>query len=243
MLPALRRALPTESFVYVADSGHAPYGDRPVEHLRTRADVVFSFLLAQGAKAVVLACNTLSVALAGELRERFAPLPIVAMEPAIKPAVAMTRSGRVLVLATTATVRSAAVARLVERFAGTTQVLLQACPGLVEQVERGDWDAPATHAMLAQYVRPGVEKGADTIVLGCTHYAFLADAIRAVAGPGVALMEPSDAVARQLARVVAAPAPGQPCATVFHTSGDATALRAFLARLGEPGADVRPLPA
>lgn len=244
MLPALRRALPGESFVYVADSGHAPYGERSTDFLRGRADAVFGFLREQGARTVVLACNTLSVALARELRERH-PLPIVAMEPAIKPAVAATRSGKVLVLATSGTVRSDAVARLRERFGAGVEWLLQACPGLAEQVERGERDSPATQALVARYVEPAMAKGADTIVLGCTHYAFLSQVIRSVAGPGVVLIEPSEAVARQLVRVwpgqgpaVAAPQP----ALRYLTSGAPAALRRFLLDMGEAADRIEPLP-
>lgn len=240
MLPALRRTLPDERFVYVADSGHAPYGDRPLEHLRTRSHAICGFLKAQGAKALVLACNTLSVAMARELRERHG-LPLVAMEPAIKPAVAATRSGQVLVLATTGTVRSEAVARLRERFGAGVEVTLQACPGLVEQVERGAWDAPETWQLLQRYVSPALGQGADTIVLGCTHYAFLTEAITALAGPGVTLIEPSEAIARQLVRVN--PSPGQGAApTVFHTSGDQAGLQRLVDHIGEPSAGVLALP-
>lgn len=240
MLPALRRALPDERFVYVADSGHAPYGDRPLEHLRSRSHAVCGFLKAQGAKALVLACNTLSVAMARELREQHG-LPLVAMEPAIKPAVAATGSGRVLVMATSGTIASEAVARLCREHGGQTQITLQACPGLVEQVERGEWDSPATRSLLQRYVSPALGQGADTIVLGCTHYAFLTGAITALAGPGVTLIEPSEAIARQLMRVN--PAPGRGAApTAFHTSGDNAALQRLVKHIGEPSAGVFTLP-
>lgn len=243
MLPALRRALPGESFVYVADSGHAPYGERSVDFLRQRADAVLGFLIGQGAQAVVLACNTLSVALARELRERY-PLPIVAMEPAIKPAAATTRSGRVLVLATSGTVASEAVARLCREHGGAARIMLQACPGLAEQVERGELDSPATRALIERYVAPAVQQGADTIVLGCTHYAFLLETLVAVAGPGVSLIEPSDAIARQLVRVWPAEtaAAAVPPLTRFYTSGAPAALQAFLTRVGETPQRVEPLP-
>ena len=243
VLPALRRALPAESFTYVADSGHAPYGERPPAFLRQRADAVFGFLREQGARAVVLACNTLSVALARELRERH-PLPIVAMEPAIKPAVAATRSGRVLVLATSGTVVSEAVARLCREHGGQAHITLQACPGLAEQVERGELHAPTTRALVGRYVRPAVEQGADTLVLGCTHYAFLSDTIAEVAGPGVTLVEPSEAIARQLVRVRPVPAaPDVPPHRVrFFTSGEPAALEGFLRHIGEAGALAERLP-
>ena len=245
VLRALRAALPQESFVYVADSGHAPYGDRPPEFLGERAHVVADFLGGQRVKALVLACNTVSVIAARSLRERHA-IPIVAMEPAIKPAVESTRSKVVLVLGTTNTIRSEPVARLCEQFADRAEIVLQACPGLVERVERGDLESPALRSLLTEYLRPGLEDGADTVVLGCTHYAFLADAIRGIAGPDVAIVEPSDAIARQLSRrlaEVAPPAAGPARPTAFHTSGDVAALRAFLDTVQEPYSEILPLPA
>ncbi|MFO1405924.1 MAG: glutamate racemase [Steroidobacteraceae bacterium] len=245
VLRALRVALPDESFVYVADSGHAPYGDRPPEFLAGRARAVADFLGARRVKAMVLACNTVSVIAARALRERHA-IPIVAMEPAIKPAVEATRSKVVLVLGTTNTIRSEPVARLCEQFRDRARIVLQACPGLVERVERGDLESPALRSLLTEYLRPGLDEGADTVVLGCTHYAFLSDAIRAIAGPDVAVVEPSAAIARQLSRrlaEVAQPATRAGRATVFHTSGDVEALRSFLDTVNEPHAEISPLPA
>jgi glutamate racemase len=246
VLRALRAALPDEDFVYMADSGHAPYGDRDGEFLVTRAHAVAAFFARRNAKALVLACNTVSVAAAASLRAAW-PLPIVAMEPAIKPAAQATRSGVVLVLATAYTVGSASVARLCERFGGDSsggvRILLQACPGLVEQVEQGRFDAPETLALVDAYVRPGVAAGADRLVLGCTHYAFLAPQIAAAAGPGVVIVEPSQAIARELARRLAgrrAPPRAVPRPASFHTSGRVEALQAFLARIGEPAGPVEP---
>jgi glutamate racemase len=242
VLRALRAALPDEDFVYMADSGHAPYGDRDGEFLVTRAHAVAAFFARRNAKALVLACNTVSVAAAASLRAAW-PLPIVAMEPAIKPAAQATRSGVVLVLATAYTVGSESVARLCERFGGGVRILLQACPGLVEQVEQGRFDSPETLALVDAYVRPGVAAGADRLVLGCTHYAFLAAQIAAAAGPGVVIVEPSQAIARELARRLAghrAPPRDVPRPASFHTSGRVEALQAFLARIGELAGPVEP---
>ena len=245
VLRALRDALPGESFVYVADSGHAPYGDRSPEFLAARAAEVAEFLGGQRVKAMVLACNTVSVIAAGALRERHA-IPIVAMEPAIKPAVESTRSKVILVLGTTNTIRSASVNRLCEQFADRARILLRACPGLVERVERSDLESPALRSLLTEYLRLGLEDGADTVVLGCTHYAFLVDAIRAIAGPDIAIIEPSAAIARQLSRRLgefAQPAASSAQPTVFHTSGDANELRRFLDTVREPYQAVLSLPA
>lgn len=244
VLRALRTALPRESFVYVADSGHAPYGDQSTEFLEARAREVAEFLTGRRIKAMVLACNTVSVVAAPKLRSLHA-LPIVAMEPAIKPAVASTRSRVVLVLGTTTTVRSEAVARLCAQFGAQARIVLQACPGLVECVERGATGTQETRELLAGYLRPGLEAGADTIVLGCTHYAFLAEAIADLAGPEVTVIEPSAAIARQLARrlgeIAATPTSQAARPTVFYTSGDPARLRSFLDAVQEPYAAIHVL--
>lgn len=244
VLRALRARLPGESFAYVADCGHAPYGDRPASFVEDRAQAVARFLAEQGAKALVIACNTASVIAARSLRELHA-LPIVAMEPAIKPAVRMSHSKVVLVLATSTTVRSPSVARLCKTHGANAQIILQACPGLADQVERGQFHSDETRRLLQSFLRPGIDAGADTIVLGCTHYAFLAEAITQVAGAAVTLVEPSEAIASQLSRVLAALPVNTACPTgmsSFFTSGAPSELAAFLECIGEPRAPVVALP-
>ena len=248
VLRALKARLPHEDFVYVADSGHAPYGDRPADAIEARADHVACFLRQCRARALVIACNTASVVAAAGLRRRHG-LPIVAMEPAIKPAAQATRSRVVLVLATTTTVRSASVARLCREHGQGVRILLQACPGLADAVEQADFDGAATRALLWRYLQPGLAEGADTIVLGCTHYAFLAEAIAAIAGPAVRIVEPSAAIAAQLVRVLpvlphgsVAGGAGHASATRFYTSGSTARLSAFLGAIGEPAVGVAALP-
>jgi len=223
VLREIRRELPHESVLYVADSGHAPYGDRPASYIQERSIAVTRALEELGAKAVVVACNTATGAAVDVLRETFT-LPIVAIEPAVKPAVAATRTGVVGVMATSVTLSSSKLLRLVGQYPAPGGTEMQACPGLAEQVERGDLDSPATRALVEQYVRPLVAKGADTIVLGCTHYAFLEPVIREVAGPGVAVIDPAAAVARELRRRLAAAsllAPDDAVATErYFTTGD-----------------------
>lgn len=202
VLREIRRELPHEDLLYVADSGHAPYGDKPGETVEARSVAIVEFLASQGAKAIVVACNTATGAAVATLRTRFA-LPIVAMEPAVKPAAASTRSGVIGVLATGNTLASENFARLHARFGAEVDILVQACPGLVEQVEAGDLSGARTRALLEQYARPLLERQADTLVLGCTHYPFLAPLIREIAGPSVAIVDPSAAIARELRRRLA----------------------------------------
>lgn len=202
VLREIRRELPHEDLLYVADSGHAPYGDKPGHQIEERAVAISNFLVSQHAKAIVVACNTATSAAVTTLRARF-PIPIVAMEPAVKPAAAHTRSGVVGVLATSRTLGSANFARLSARFGAGVNILMQACPGLAEQVEAGDLAGDRTRTLLEKYVNPLLEQGADTLVLGCTHYPFLAPLIHEIAGPSVAIIDPAAAVARELRRRLA----------------------------------------
>jgi glutamate racemase len=199
VLREIRRELPHEDLLYVADSGHAPYGDKPAEFIEQRAFAIADFLVREGAKALVVACNTATGIAVDALRAHWT-LPVVAIEPAIKPAAFLTRSGVVGVLATSQTIASARFARLVERHRGGATILAQPCPGLAEFVERGELSGPATRSLVARCVGPLLDKGADTLVLGCTHYPFVIDEIRAVAGPHVEIIDPSRPVARELRR-------------------------------------------
>ncbi len=238
VLRAIHAALPNEHLVYVADSGHAPYGDQSEAHITQRTLTVGTWLAEQGVKGITIACNTATVVAAKTLREQ-THLPVVAIEPAIKPAVALTRSGVVGVLATRQTVQSAAVARLVELYGADKRILLQGCPGLVEQVERADLHSAETESLLRQFITPLLEQGADTLVLGCTHYPFLRDTIQRIAGEGVALLDPAEAVARELARRLAdngslSTDTGQGFVQ-FFTSGDVAQAQAVMSHLwGEP---------
>jgi glutamate racemase len=199
VLREIRRELPGEDLLYVADSGHAPYGDKSAELIEARSIAIIEFLLSQNAKAIVVACNTATGVAIGTLRARFS-LPIIAMEPAVKPAVTHTKSGVIGVLATSRTIASDNFARLHERFGADVKILMQACPGLVEQVETGDLASNKTRALVERYVVPLLEQSADTIVLGCTHYPFLAPLIQEIAGSSVAIIDPSAAIARELRR-------------------------------------------
>lgn len=197
VLQQIHTLLPHESLLYVADSAYIPYGDKTASFVRQRVNVIAGELVARGAKALVVACNTATAAAVESLRERFA-IPVVGMEPAVKPAVQGSRSGVVGILATAGMVRSNRMADLVARFAGDREVIIQACPGLVEQVERNALDTPETARLLQQYLEPLLVQGADTLVLGCTHYPFLRPLIERLAGPGVSVIDTGAAIARRL---------------------------------------------
>lgn len=244
VLRHIRDTLPNERLIYVADSGHVPYGDKSPEYIEQRSLVLTRFLVSRGADAVVVACNTATAAAAAALRNRF-DIPIVAMEPAVKPAVAATQSGVVGVLATIGTLESARFAALLERYAGNVEIVTQGCPGLVEQVEQGDLSGPGTRELVERYTAPLLARGADTLILGCTHYPFLAPLIREVVGDDIALVDTGAAVARHLGQRIRQELPAHvPGGTTaeFWTSGDpAQATRIVSTLWGEPVA-VRQLP-
>jgi glutamate racemase len=246
VLRAIRAAMPAEHLVYVADTGHAPYGDQSSEHITQRTLTVGNWLAEQGVKAITIACNTATVVAAKTLREQ-THLPVVAIEPAIKPAMTQTRSGVVGVLATRQTVQSEAVARLVATYGADKQVLLQACPGLMEQVEQADLHSPQTEALLREFIAPLLAQGADTLVLGCTHYPFLRDTIARVAGEGVTLIDPAEAVARELKRRLgeahALQQATDPGSVRFFTSGDMAQVQATIAHLWDEPVQVHSLQA
>ena len=233
VLRAVRALLPGEALLYVADSAYAPYGDLSPERIRDRAERITRHLVELGAKAIVVACNTATAIAVEHLRAHFT-LPIIAIEPALKPAVSRTRSGTVGVLATAATLASPRYADLLARYGDRAKVMAQACPGLVERVERGEWDDAQTLRLVRQYVEPLVAAGADQLVLGCTHYPFLRPLIEAVAGPAVEVLETGPAVAAELRRQLAMAgrlAGGETASVRFITSGEATRVVPVLARL------------
>jgi len=199
VLRAIRDALPAENLVYVADSGHAPYGDQSEAHITQRTLTVGNWLASAGVKAITVACNTATVVAIRHLREQI-DIPVVAIEPAIKPAANTTRSGVVAVLATTQTLQSESVARLCQEHGEGKRILLQACPGWVEAVEQADLDSPHTQALLRQCVEPLISQGVDTLVLGCTHYPFLRNTLQRIVGEQVVLIDPAVAVATELTR-------------------------------------------
>jgi len=200
VLQAVRALLPHESLLYVADSGFAPYGERPDTFIEQRSLAIGRWLRERGAKALVVACNTATAHGVAALRAD-ASWPVIGVEPGIKPAAAVSRSGVIGVLATAATLRSARFADLLARHTAQGQrFLCQPGHGLVERIEAGDVDSSEVMALLDQFVEPMVAQGADTLVLGCTHYPFLIPAIRQRFGTALTLVDTGAAIARQLQR-------------------------------------------
>jgi glutamate racemase len=210
VLRHIRAQLPHEHLLYFADSGFAPYGDKPEEAVAERVLAVGTFLVDQGVKALVVACNTATGAAIRLLRERYPGMPVVGVEPGLKPGAAATRNGTVGVLATERTLSGEKFLLLRDQIVSDTptRFLLQACVGLADQIEFGEMDSDATIAMLARYIEPLLAQGADTLVLGCTHYPLVQASIERViahaADREVVLIDTGEAVARQLARLLAA---------------------------------------
>ena len=197
----IRRRLPSEDIVYIADTAYCPYGGRPLEEISARAVVVTEALIAREAKLVVAACNTASGAAIDLLREIF-DLPIVGLEPAVKPAAASSVLRRIAVLATPATLRTDRFHRLVDRHGVGVEVIKVPCPGFVELVEAGDISGERAVTTVREALTPILEIGVDRVVLGCTHYPFLRSAIETVLGSAVEILDSGAAVARQVERVL-----------------------------------------
>jgi glutamate racemase len=232
----IRRVLPHEDIVYFGDNANCPYGGRSDDWLRARSLEIAAFLLEHGAKAIVVACNTASAAGLDHLRARYG-VPVVGLVPAVKPAVAATRTGKVGVLATPATIRGRLLADVIERFAAPAgvQVISVAPDGVVEAIERGELDTPQTAELVARALAPILQEGADAIVLGSTHFPFLKPVIRRVVGEGVLIFDSGEGVARQTRRVLEAHrvlrGGGAPGRLTVYTSGDPTVVGPLVHRL------------
>lgn len=263
VLRALQRQAPQVALRYVADSGHAPYGERSDEHVQQRSLQIADFLVGQGIAALVVACNTATASAIALLRQRHPALPVVGVEPGLKPAAAASPRGRIGVLATGGTLRSARFARLLAAHRGQSEWHLQACPGLAQAIEQGDPDGDAVRRLVARHCAPLRDAGVDTVVLGCTHYIFVAHHIQAELGPGVRLIDTADAVARQALGQALGPVhgaapgdapagkvpddpadPSDPTLVQLWTSGAPAALADFAGRvLGRARLSVQALPA
>lgn len=203
VLRALRARLPQAEILYVADSGHAPYGEKDLAHITERSLHISQFLIDQGVQAIVVACNTATAAAIHTLRQHWPDLPIIGVEPGVKPAVAASPHKRIGVLATPRTLASEKFRDLVQRHGQNARITLQACPGLAKEIEGGQLDTPRLRELIAQFVQPLKDADVDTVVLGCTHYPFVSHLITEALGPQVGIVDTAEAIARRVAQQVA----------------------------------------
>lgn len=240
ILKEIRRILPGEDLLYLADSAHCPYGTKPVPEIRARSLAVTAFLVESGVKAVVVACNSASVAGLDQVREAYPQIPVVGVEPALKPAHNLTRNGKIGVLATSLTLKGDRFSVLVERFGADVQVYTKPAPGLVELVENGKLDTPEAEKLLHEYLDPLLKEQIDTLVLGCTHYPFLMATIQKICGPSVTVIDTGLAVAKQTVRVLEQNRILNPRTgggkEVFYTSGDPAEVKKVVVKLWPYGA-------
>lgn len=192
----LIKILPGEEYIYVSDNGYCPYGPKPKEYVVERARRITEFLIEKGADIVVVACNTATAAAISTLRSSY-KIPFVGMEPAVKPAALNSESGVIGVLATQGTFKGELYLRTLHKFAANTKVLEQIGTGLVELVESGNTDTHEAHELLQTYIQPMIDAGADHVVLGCTHYPFLSQTIKKIAGSSINIVNPAPAVANR----------------------------------------------
>ncbi|MFZ3070607.1 MAG: glutamate racemase [Anaerolineaceae bacterium] len=235
VLRAIQALLPHEDLIYLGDQAKVPYGGRSLEELRDLALGITRFLLDQGAKVIVIACNTASAAALRHLRQVYPEIPFVGMEPAVKPAAEQTLTGKVGVLATPSTFQGELYASVVERFASGVEIYQETCPGLVSQIEKGRLRTPKTRAILEHVLIPLLDKGVDTLVMGCTHFPFVIPLIEEISAGRARVIDPAPAVAHQLARVLEQHGltnPGNaPGTTSYYTTGDPKKFERILPRL------------
>ncbi len=237
VLRELRRLLPNEDFLCVADQGHVPYGSRPMAEVRRFGFGIADFLMARKAKLIVVACNTISAAALQPLREAHPGFPFVGMEPAVKPAAEASHSGVIGVIATEDTFRGELFENVLSRYGRGVNVITLTVPGLVERIESGETEGPELEAMLREHLKPLADAGVDELVLGCTHYPFVLRTLQTVVGPDVRIVDPSPAVARQTQQLLTELdllSAGGTGTVAAYTSGDPEAFQLFIRqKLGE----------
>lgn len=202
ILKHLQSELPQNNYIFFADQGHVPYGSRPMEEIRDFSEKISQFLIGKNCKIIVIACNTASAAALLYLRAKFPDVFFVGMEPAVKPAVETTHTKKVGVLATPATFQGDLYNSVVERFASDVEIFQNTCPGLVEQIEKGEFSSEKTKKILNEAIIPMLKDGIDTIVLGCTHYPFVIPRIKELAGDNVTVIDPTPAIVRQVSHLL-----------------------------------------
>lgn len=245
VLEHIRTLLPKEQLIYVSDRAHLPYGDKDKTYILERSRIIAQFLISRQVKAVVIACNTATAAAAKELRETYR-IPIIGMEPGVKPAISKSQSGMIGVLATHGTLNSSKFKTLVQHHANGSEIIICPCHGWVEAIEQNGHDHKITRQLVSQQLKPILELGVDTLVLGCTHYPFLKALISTTAGPDISIIDTGPAVAKQLQRQLEehnllseAEHPGR---EEFWCSAPPIQTQKMIERLLSSAADVQPLP-
>lgn len=231
VLAAIARGLPTADLIYFADTAHLPYGDKEDGYIRRRVLRIGGRLVDAGCGVIVVACNTATAAAVAAFREHFPEQVVVGIEPGVKPAAALSRSGRIAVLATESTARSERLADLIRQHAGSVHVHVEACPGWATRVETLQLDDPDFAAEARRHLTPLLDSGVDQIVLGCTHYTFLAPVLQPIIDKRAALVDVADAVARQCVRLAGTEALGGGGLTLLATAHPER-LQAALPALG-----------
>jgi glutamate racemase len=235
VLQEFRRQFPHEHTIYYADQAHLPYGEKTRDQIRGYVDAIADFLIGQGCKQIIIACNAANAGALHSLRARLPGFPIIGMEPAIKPAAQGTKTGVIGVITTRATSQGELLASVIDRFAAGVQVETQICPAFVTLAEQGAPDTPDAAAIIARHMQPLLDANIDQLVLGCTHFPFLRDQLQRFMGDGVTIIDPAPAVARQAGRVLAERGlfnPAQTPGTVtYYTSGDPIRFGEVAARL------------
>jgi glutamate racemase len=235
VLLELRRQFPHENYLYYGDQAHLPYGEKTREQLRGYVDAIADFLIAQGCKQIVIACNAANAGALHSLRARLPDFPIIGMEPAIKPAAQATQTGVIGVITTRATSQGELFASVLDRFATGVQVETQVCPEFVTLAEQGVPDTPETAAIIARYLQPLRDAKIDQLVLGCTHFPFLNAQLQRFMGQGVTIVDPAPAVARQAGRILAERGllnpRTEPGTVQYYTSGDPDTFGEVASRL------------
>jgi glutamate racemase len=231
VLRDIHRLLPDHPTLYFADQFHLPYGPRDSAQISTFVEAIARFLIQRGAAIIVIACNAASAGGLYHLREQYPGIPIVGIEPAVKPAAEATQTGVIGVLTTQATAEGEPYRRVLERYASQVRVITQVAPELVRMAEENNQHTPANREIIRQYVQPLLDAGADQIALACTHFPFLADTIQEIAGSGVSLIDPGPAIARQAARVWPPSLPTISGENTYFTSGSSEQFRVMLRTL------------
>ncbi len=245
VLQHIRTRLPNENLFYVSDRAHLPYGEKDEDYILQRSRVITQFLISRNVKAVVIACNTATAAAVKNLRETYR-LPIIGMEPGVKPAISRSQSGMVGVLATHGTLNSHKFKTLLQDHADGSEIIICSCDGWVEAIEQNGHDHQATRQIVSQQLQPILERGVDTLVLGCTHYPFVKKIIAEEAGAEISIIDTGPAVAKQLQRQLSAQnllnKAVNPGREAFWCSAPPSQTQKRIERLLQMPVQVQPLP-